>query len=55
MKMEVNAHHNYAAREKHFGEMVWVHRKAQFAPAVVNWVCAEGHGQLFIYRRRIGK
>ncbi len=27
VKMEVNAHHNYAAREKHFGEMVWVHRK----------------------------
>ena len=27
LKMEVNAHHNYAARERHFGEMVWVHRK----------------------------
>lgn len=27
IKMEVNAHHNYAAREKHFGEWVWVHRK----------------------------
>ena len=24
---EVNAHHNYAARERHFGEEVWVHRK----------------------------
>lgn len=25
--MEVNAHHNYAALEEHFGEKVWVHRK----------------------------
>lgn len=25
--MEVNAHHNYAACEKHFGKDVWVHRK----------------------------
>ncbi|NMA60627.1 MAG: RtcB family protein [Firmicutes bacterium] len=25
--MEVNAHHNYAALEKHFGKKVWVHRK----------------------------
>ena len=24
---EVNAHHNYAALETHFGRMVWVHRK----------------------------
>ena len=24
---EVNIHHNYAAREKHFGKDVWVHRK----------------------------
>lgn len=24
---EVNAHHNYAARETHFGKEVWVHRK----------------------------
>lgn len=24
---EVNAHHNYAAFEEHFGEQVWVHRK----------------------------
>lgn len=24
---EVNAHHNYAARETHFGREVWVHRK----------------------------
>ncbi len=24
---EVNAHHNYAARERHFGQEVWVHRK----------------------------
>jgi tRNA-splicing ligase RtcB (3'-phosphate/5'-hydroxy nucleic acid ligase) len=24
---EVNAHHNYAALENHFGENVWVHRK----------------------------
>lgn len=27
IKMEVNAHHNYAALEEHFGEKVWVHRK----------------------------
>lgn len=25
--MEVNAHHNYAAEENHFGRRVWVHRK----------------------------
>ncbi|MEN6350871.1 MAG: RtcB family protein [Syntrophomonas sp.] len=25
--MEINAHHNYAARENHYGENVWVHRK----------------------------
>lgn len=25
--MEVNAHHNYAALEEHFGSKVWVHRK----------------------------
>jgi tRNA-splicing ligase RtcB len=24
---EINAHHNYAAKEKHFGKDVWVHRK----------------------------
>lgn len=24
---EINAHHNYVARESHYGEMVWVHRK----------------------------
>jgi tRNA-splicing ligase RtcB len=24
---EINIHHNYAAREEHFGERVWVHRK----------------------------
>jgi len=23
----INIHHNYAAREKHFGEAVWIHRK----------------------------
>lgn len=27
IKMEVNAHHNYASLEEHFGERVWVHRK----------------------------
>ncbi len=27
VKLEVNAHHNYAALEEHFGEKVWVHRK----------------------------
>lgn len=26
-KKEVNIHHNYASHEKHFGEMVWIHRK----------------------------
>lgn len=25
--MEINAHHNYAALETHYGENVWVHRK----------------------------
>lgn len=25
--MEINAHHNYAALESHYGEKVWVHRK----------------------------
>lgn len=25
--LEVNAHHNYAAFEEHFGQKVWVHRK----------------------------
>ncbi|MGI6543649.1 MAG: RtcB family protein [Limnochordia bacterium] len=25
--LEVNAHHNYAALENHYGEKVWVHRK----------------------------
>lgn len=25
--MEINAHHNYAAREIHYGKEVWVHRK----------------------------
>ncbi len=24
---QINAHHNYAAKEKHFGKQVWVHRK----------------------------
>jgi tRNA-splicing ligase RtcB len=24
---EINIHHNYAAKENHFGETVWVHRK----------------------------
>jgi tRNA-splicing ligase RtcB len=24
---DINIHHNYAAQEKHFGKMVWVHRK----------------------------
>ncbi len=27
MDMEVNAHHTYAAKENHFGENIWVHRK----------------------------
>lgn len=27
ISMEVNAHHNYAAPERHFGADVWVHRK----------------------------
>lgn len=27
LTMEVNAHHNYAAQEEHFGHKVWVHRK----------------------------
>lgn len=27
VSLEVNAHHNYAAQETHFGEEVWVHRK----------------------------
>lgn len=27
ISMDVNAHHNYAAQEHHFGEDVWVHRK----------------------------
>ncbi len=27
ISLQVNAHHNYAAEEKHFGEDVWVHRK----------------------------
>ncbi len=27
INMEVNAHHNYAALEEHFGGRVWVHRK----------------------------
>ena len=27
VSMEVNAHHNYAAQERHFGQDVWVHRK----------------------------
>lgn len=27
MDTEVNAHHNYAAKEEHFGKEVWVHRK----------------------------
>src|SRR5699024_4771656 len=26
-KPEINAHHNYAAREKHYGQDVWIHRK----------------------------
>jgi tRNA-splicing ligase RtcB len=26
-KNDVNAHHNYAAFEEHYGKMVWVHRK----------------------------
>ena len=26
-KNEVNAHHNYAAEEHHYGKKVWVHRK----------------------------
>jgi tRNA-splicing ligase RtcB len=26
-KNEVNAHHNYAAKEYHYGKNVWVHRK----------------------------
>lgn len=25
--MEVNAHHNYAAHEEHFGKKLWIHRK----------------------------
>lgn len=27
ISMEVNAHHNYAAKEHHFGQDLWVHRK----------------------------
>lgn len=27
INLEVNAHHNYAALEEHFGKEVWVHRK----------------------------
>lgn len=27
LSKEVNAHHNYAAQERHFGQDVWVHRK----------------------------
>lgn len=27
VSLEVNAHHNYAAKERHFGREVWVHRK----------------------------
>lgn len=27
LDLEINAHHNYAALETHFGEEVWVHRK----------------------------
>ncbi|SHI82960.1 tRNA-splicing ligase RtcB [Geosporobacter subterraneus DSM 17957] len=30
---EVNAHHNYAAQEAHFGELVWVHRKGAIRAA----------------------
>jgi len=26
-KQEINIHHNYASREKHFGKDVWIHRK----------------------------
>lgn len=31
--MEVNAHHNYAALEEHFGKQVWVHRKGTIRAA----------------------
>ncbi|HHY15386.1 MAG TPA: RtcB family protein, partial [Firmicutes bacterium] len=31
--MEVNAHHNYAAEENHFGRRVWVHRKGAIRAA----------------------
>ena len=27
LDLAINAHHNYAAKETHFGEDVWVHRK----------------------------
>lgn len=27
LALDINAHHNYAARENHFGKDVWVHRK----------------------------
>lgn len=27
LTMEVNAHHNYAVQEEHFGQEVWIHRK----------------------------
>ncbi|NMB00822.1 MAG: RtcB family protein [Firmicutes bacterium] len=30
---EVNAHHNYAAKERHFGQEVWVHRKGAIRAA----------------------
>jgi tRNA-splicing ligase RtcB len=35
---EVNIHHNYAARETHFGESVWVHRKG----ATAAWADQQG-------------
>lgn len=28
---EINIHHNYAAREQHFGKQVWIHRKGATA------------------------
>ncbi len=40
--LEVQAHHNYAAREEHFGRRVWVHRKGAIEAREGQWGIVPG-------------
>ena len=48
---EVNAHHNYAAVERHYGKEVWVHRKGAIRAGRRNRDNSRRDGQLFVYSK----